>query len=366
MNLICENGDTLTTEASEILVSNYQSVPLYKLNCRSFGNHTAKICSSLDPDDDLTKGDGVTAATYPTFVATDTDTGTPSHYVFDGVNDYVGNWPTMPTEYTVVAVVDDGRGPELWTCNDDTIKNALDVSGAWTGSLYRLAIFDEVLDAEQIAFLKYRWLSMVPRGGCRGIENRLILEESCIAAYRFVDGDADDRTDNGHDGTETDVTYSDDGAEFALDTSAITVPYGADLQLSAEISVAFVARLENRKIIARGINYEINITTTPARFYFKASGASSVVLMYSGITLDSELHHYAMTCVSGEKFLLWMDGTYIGEGTSASTLGTATDDLIIGSMQSTGQSGTIKTLQIFNRVLTEAEIKSLYHRSKIG
>jgi hypothetical protein len=363
INLVTQAGDTLITDADEELIASYQVEPLYQWHCREFSDRTTKICSSLAVANDLVKGDGVTEATFPIFVATDTDTGTPSHYVFDGVNDQVGNWPTMPTEYTVVAIVDDGSGPELWTCNDTEIEDALTASGTFSGKLYRLAIFDEVLDAEQLEFLEYHWVSKVPRAGARGIEHRLILDGSCVLNHRYLNGDSDDITDNSLDGVDTDVAYSDDGAWFNSDTSVVTVPYDAKLQLSSDISVVFTAKvLGSRKIIGRGTNYEINITPTPDRFYFKASGVSR----YQGITLDSEFHHYAVTCVSGAAFLLWMDGQYIGDGSGNTSLATAADNLTIGSVQVSGDTCVIKDLKIFNRVLSENEIKALYHRSKIG
>jgi hypothetical protein len=360
INLVTQDGKTLVTQADEELIYSDQAKPVYEWKCRTFGDKTAKICSSLYVADDLIKGDGFTAATFPAFVATNTDTGTPSHYVFDGTNDYVGNWPIMPDVYTVCAVMFGEGLPVWWTCNNSDIENALTVAGAFEGYLFRLAIFDEVLDSEQLAFLEYCWMSKIPREGCIGIENRLILDESCVLNHRYIDGDSDDISYGGLDGTDTDVTYSDTGARFLVSTSKITVAYDVSLQLSV-ISVAFSASINTqRHIINRGINYRITISSTAVTVL--ASGVSRTVSYLHG-TLE---HHYVITCVSGDKFLLYVDGIYIGEASDVSTLGTSSSDLTIGEQSVASNTATIGRLQIYNRELNAHEIKALYHRSKIG
>lgn len=360
INLVTQDGDLLVTQDDEELLASYNAAPLYQWRCRAFSDRTAKICSSLAVANDLVKGDGVTSATFPTFVATNTDTGTPSHYVFDGANDYVGNWPTMPTDYTVVAIVDDGSGPELWTCNDTEIEDALTASGAFSGKLYRLVIFDEELDAEQLTFLEYHWVSKVPRAGARGIEHRLILDGSCVLSHRYIDGDSDDVSLCGLDGVDTDVTYSDAGVGCLVSTSKITVAYDEAMQLS-ELSVAFSASLDaQRHIVNRGVNYKITVSGTEVTLL--ASGVSRTI-SYSPETTE---HHYVVNCVSGHKFRLYVDGIYIGESSDVSTLGTSSSDLTIGEQSASSNTATIGRLQIYNRALNEHEIKALYNRYKIG
>lgn len=361
MKLLLEDGSALLLEeGGSILLDIPGDIPkpLYQWHCRAFGDKTTLIRSSMDPANDLIKGDGVTSSTYPNFI-TFGDVFRP-RYIFDGANDYVSNWPTMPDVYTVVAMVDSGEGPELWTCNDDTIEAALTTSGAWSGSLYRLVIYDEILDSVQIASLAYYWVSRLPRGGCKGIDHRLILDGSCILSHRYIDGDSDDRTDNGHDGTETDVTYLDEGAGFLVSTSEITVPYAEDLQLS-ELSISFTASVNTqRAVVERGTNYKIWINSSSVSF--RASSVTRTVSYSPGTTI----HHYAITCVSGEKFKLYVDGVYVDEASDVSTLGTSASDLEIGKQVLSSNTGIIGVLQFYNRVLNQHEIKALYYRSKIG
>lgn len=280
--------------------------PYIQWRCNSFGDSVTppRLRCTYEPEDDLVKGDGETATTYPTFVDTDTDSGVPSHYDFDGVDDYVSGWPTMPEEYTVCAVVDTGDGPELWTANDSTIEDVLTVSGAWEGTLYRLAIFSEELSVENLELVEYWWVYRVPKKSAKGIEHRLILEETCISAILSTESDPDEDRATGEAWSETGVSY-DNGAEFT----------GTDAGLRNE--------LDGGNGFSASIFAEHDFTDGDSGFLGFADGTRFAISVASGVvtadfcgsTLEvPQGSVYSVTAEPSAKPKFFVDGVYIDEG----------------------------------------------------
>lgn len=322
MSLLLETGGALLLESGGSIVLSERNYPVYRWNCRSFGDQSTppRIRSTLAPADDLVKGDGVDTDTYPTFVAADTAAGEPSHYVFDGVDDYVGNWPTMPTEYTVCAVFDDGAGPFLWTCNNETIEYFLTTPGVCIGKLYRLAIFDVELDADELRYLEYWWVHRVPRGSARGIDHRKIIDGSCILALYFGSATPNtDESDSGADTVDADVSYDGDGAEITSSTGNI-VPEGLTSD-SGEISVFFEGSPTDGTIF-EWVDLLLTVSVSGSVITFDLSG--SLVDLPIGDT-------YCFTVVSGYVPRWYVDGEYVDSGSSAVTFGAFNADPVIGN-----------------------------------
>jgi hypothetical protein len=367
INIITDGGDLLVTDADEELIASYQAQPLYQWHCREFSDRTTKICSSLDVSTDLVKGDGVTVATFPTFVVADTDTGTPSHYVFDGANDYVGNCPTMPTEYTVVAIVDDGSGPELWTCNDTEIEDALGASAGFTGKLYRLAIFDEVLDAEQLAFLEYYWVSKIPRLGARGIEHRLIIDNSCVFHHRYLNGNSTDISGNAANGTDTHLSYSSAGALFgfvdsSILVSSLKVPILTSMSMVCDATVIHdTGHSDKRYLIKKGSEYSLYWESNRPKI---SCGGVLNRYVYSN---DSLHHNYIAIIENGKIPRLFIDGEEKASYENlAVSIPSSSSNVEIGIQDAYWEPITMESARLYNRALNTYEITALYNRSKIG
>ena len=129
--------------------------------CDSFGNDTVGnyIWERVDSDLDLVMGDGSDSDTFPTLTVHSAHET--AYYVFDGVDDYVSGWPTMPDEYTVVAAVSDSYPdgqPDIQSCNDDTIETLLTTPGSYSGNLHSLIIFDSELSSGDLAIVGERML----------------------------------------------------------------------------------------------------------------------------------------------------------------------------------------------------------------
>jgi hypothetical protein len=320
--------------------------PYLQWRCNPFGNLTTppRVQCTTDPTYDLVKGDGETAATYPTFVDTDVDTGIPSHYDFDGVDDYISGWPEeMPDEYTVCAVVDTGDGPILWTSNDTTIENALTVSGAWDGVLYRLAIFSEEISADTLNLVEYWWVYRVPKKGAKGVEHRLILDGTCIAAVLSAETDPDEDRATGETWSETGVSY-DNGAEFT----------GSDAGLRKTLDEVeeFSAIIFGEHDFSDG---ESGFLGASDGLYFKISVSSGTVTAdFCGSILElPQGDVYAVTVEQDEKPKFYVDGKYIGEGSIIGPSGFALGNFVIGNRATSeellfGHSNTTSLVSLNN------------------
>lgn len=331
-------------------------------NCDDFGNDTIgnRIWESTRSGRDLTLGDGSTASLFPTY--TDYTDHLTQYYDFDGADDYLSGWPTMPATYTVSAALsaDYPSGvPYVQQVNDSTIEDLLTVGGAFTGQLHTLIIFEGVLEQIQLYHLEWIQLSRLYRETfVDAFSSRLITEGVCIQSYYFEDpaNTFDDHSDTDATATPVDVTW-DDGVEFASSTSEISVPDEAALR-SDEITIHVVADdfdlAVNDFFAIKGANYALRKNGT-AFVYFLTSS----LVISPGVIADT----LTVTCKTGEKPKFYFDGIYAGEGGTTVTVDdTDTDDLYIGNDASGSNNflGKIRKLSIYDQVLTPAEIKALH------
>ena len=335
--------------------------------CDTFGNDTDgnRIWDNTNSVRDLTKGDGSTSSLFPTFV------DYPSHYTqyysFDGVDDYLSDWPTMPSTYTVSAALSSAYPtgiPYIQQVNDDTIETLLTTGGALAGNLHCLTIFDGVLEQIQLYHLEWTQLSRLWREtSCDAYTSRLIIEGTCVQSYFFENPaqTLNDYSDVNTTQTDTDITW-DNGVEFASSTSEISVPDEADLR-SDEITIhAVVEGLTSSTddyLVIKGVNYTLRKVSNV--LYFLTSTLSlppPVWGNYSAITV---------TCKSGENPKFYFDGVYNNDGSTTVTVDhTETDDLYIGndSDGSNNFKGKIRKLSVYKQVLTPSEIKTLYEHTR--
>ena len=298
---------------------------------------------------DITKGDGTTASTFPTF---DTD-----KYLFDGATDYISTVPTLPAVFTVSAAVSTVAAPYpvIRQETDETLLTELKTAGGYSGYLHNLIIFQSELTALQLKHTEYLQRYWTTRGMAYGALHRLVIDGSgqvvlyprsslnnhglaagVIALYDLDDGDV-----NGY-------TFPNAGSVIILPDAS-----GARTDaLSISVHGFFDTSGTAGHLVHKGSNYE-----------FKTNG-NQLDLNGSTIahTFDDNVH-LAVVARDGFKPRFFVDGEYIGEGTSTVTLDdTDTADVSIGNING-GTSPTpyeIAQVSICNETLTDDEVRMLY------
>jgi hypothetical protein len=333
-------------------------------NCDTFGNDTLgnRIWESTRSGRDLTLGDGSTASLFPTF--TDYTDHRTQYYDFDGTDDYVSGWPTMPSTYTVSAAFSTdypASVPYVQQVNDSTIEDLLTVGGAFDGQLHNLIIFEGVLEQIQLYHLEWTQLSRLWRDTfIDPFSSRLIVEGACIQSYYFEDP-ADtfkDHSDVDATATPTDVTW-DDGLTFPLTTSELEVPDEVAIR-SDEITIhvvgdTFIEDAINDYLVSKGANYSLRIWSTGPIIYFLTSLRS--------LSLGDIVDTVTVTCKTGEKPKFYFDGEFVGEGSATVTVdNTDTGNLYLGNDADGGNNfrGKMRKVSIYNQVLTPTEVKVLH------
>lgn len=333
--------------------------------CDSFGNDTVGhfIWERVDKDLDLVMGDGSDTDTFPLFVAVeDHDT---AYYSFDGVDDHVSAWPTMPEAYTVIAALSDSYPdgqPYTQICNDDTIETLLTTPGALAGNLHSIIIFDSVLDADDLAIVEQRMLSRLWRETVVDpFTERMIRIGDCALClycedetYRF-----DDYSANAIGITDYSTVW-DDGLTFPVGGAAVVMDADAELNLDAITifieSPNFDIEASAETILENGTNYLLEISQAAdictlsfngSEFSFSATGKRTL----------------AVTCEDGEKPLFYLNGQYAGEGDIVAAVSSAGgDQLTIGNNVARDNpfASTVKKISIYNRALTAGEIMAAH------
>jgi hypothetical protein len=157
-------------------------------SCDSFGNDTIGkyIWENKDRTKDLIMGDGSDSDTFPSFVSNSVHNV--EYYHFDGIDEYISNWPEMPDEYTVVAskstVYQPGGHPYIDSCNNDTIKNELTVAGGFSGNIHNILIFDWILSPLELLWCEQYMLRRLWRDiYVDPFTARLIRGEDCQLCF---------------------------------------------------------------------------------------------------------------------------------------------------------------------------------------
>ena len=309
---------------------------------------------------DLYKADRLDSAAFPTFEV--------DKYSFDLSDDYVSNWPTLPSAYTVVAALSTPQlpHPEITQENDSTLITALSTGGAHWGYLHNLAIHTGTLTQLQLYHTEYMHMYYLKRGRAQGFYHRLITEGSCKFA-QFLDAGSGVFTDYSQlsGGIATLVTRSvgddyADGCDFGSATSNVTFPHSEALQCADVTIAAFISGVAgaNCTIVDKGTNYK-----------FRSLGAG--VLDFNGSTIahatSTDDFHLAVVCKSGFKPRFFVNKVYIGEGTTAETPDDSdTTDLVIGNNNELNErcQHTLKQVSIYNTALSDQEIRALGNQAE--
>lgn len=355
---------TLTETEHDLYYANENPIAFYDaptaaFKCDSWGDDTVGnyVWDRTTDMNDITKGDGTTAATFPTFVS--------DKYHFDLVDDYWGTWPTMPTAYTLSVAKSSKYEtyPIIDQTNDNSFKTLLETTGNYHGYVHNAIIFPKVLTQLELYHAEYMQLYWLSRGRATRLYHRLITEGTCKLAL-FMDGVRGIFTNIaplGDGGVATLVTRgspAEDGCAFSSATSNVTFQDNTEHQHGDELTISVYGTMVINAIapdftaVDKGGNYKLKVATGVIDFNgstFTPTGGS-----YEALTV---------TVKDGFKPRFYLDGEYVGEGSTTETLTADSTDLVIGNNNELNQRfrGTIKQVYIGDRALCDREVRELFH-----
>ncbi len=345
------HADTITTSLKS---------PLAAYRCDSFCDDTSgdKIWDRTTNQNDLYKADRATSAYYPAF---QTD-----KYSFDNVDDYLTNWPTMGTLYTISGAVSTPQRPfpRIQQHNDTTLSGQLTTAGSYWGYLHNLVLNSTVLTQLEKNHAEYQQLYWLNRGPAQHAYHRLITEGTCKVAM-FLDADYWVYRNYARDinsGWGNGVTRGgSSGCTFAGATSNITMNHEAGLstkQGTIGVYGTFTSSEAAGSIIDKGSNYKL--LTNGNQLDFNGSTIAHTF---------SSNEHIAVTFKSGFEPRFYVDGDYIGEGSTTETPDdTDTTALNIGNNNELNHDTdyAIKHVYIGDEPLSDYEVKALYESARLG
>ena len=337
---------------------NWKSDAFAIWNCSSFGDDTDGnyIWERLDLELDLVKGDGSIASTFPSLASI--GDGSVEYYEFDGVDDYVSGWPTMPSEYTVSLAKSDSYPDgttEIQQVNDDTVESLLTTPGSFSGNMHSLMIYDSELGTLQKYHLEHLQLARLRRlDNIDAFSGRIIRDLSAVlwCGYDTADTGDDDRSTYGQAITKVGATW-DDGAEFASGQYFL-VDYASEMQLD-EFTIHAVFDSPGGCLCDRDTHFSI-----------AASG--SVLWQISGSVTPAfdfwPLFSATFVFKKGEKAQVYHDGIWVAETTTVvSMTEISTSDIRIGNELGAGSNpwtGKLRRFVWCKGTLTPFEIKALH------
>jgi hypothetical protein len=266
-------------------------------SCDTFGNDTIGkyIWENKDRTKDLIMGDGSDSDTFPSFVSNSVHNV--EYYHFDGIEEYISNWPEMPDEYTVVVskstIYQPGGHPYIDSCNNDTIKNELTVAGGFSGNIHNILIFDWILSPLELLWCEQYMLRRLWRDiYVDPFTARLIRGEDCQLCFyhekealRFYDYSI-----NTIGSTDYSTVWN-SGLTFPDSDSALVMDSDSNLNLD-ELTIFIdspnfdLNASQVETILQNGTNYNITIVNNDI-FLFGYSNIDSL------ISLNDDFHIYA-------------------------------------------------------------------------
>jgi hypothetical protein len=272
---------------------------------------------------------------------------------------------TLPSSYTVTAVRNESEPwgyPYIQQDNDTTFTALLTSSGGYEGWLHSLAIHAGELTQLQKYHDEYQHLYWVERCWVWGIYHRLMTEGFCKLLHLYEQSGAPrDWSDNQTSAILSGVTFD---SSITFDAAASRIEYKHNTsQQCEELTIAvegdFSGSVAAGTLVDKGANYK-----------FRTNGNQ---LDFNGSTIAHTFasnRQIAVTCKPGLKPRFFVDGEYIGEGSTVETPDdTDTTNLTIGNNNEHNERTqyTIYKCCLCNKALTDYEIKALYsQRNEYG
>ena len=209
-----------------------------------------------------------------------------------------------------------------------------------------------------------------------------------LVAYYPISGNAFDESGNGNDGTVYGAVLEDDrygnpGSAYSFDgvDDYIQIAYSSSLHPSVFSLSAWFNTTDNGRgtIITSDPDayycnhgYELGVQNGYGWFNTDpSSGCNDGKIVWSNNTLNDGLWHHMVAIFDGSKMMLYVDGVIQNNITPTSTYSKPNSYLTLGRTKySFGGDqryfdGFIDDIRIYNRALSEYEIKELFHTTTV-
>ncbi len=210
------------------------------------------------------------------------------------------------------------------------------------------------------------------------------LKQGLVAYYPF-NGNAKDESGNGHDGDVKGATLANDrngnsNSAYYFDGADDYINLGNDDDFNFgesdfSISLWFQTSVNQPSIYligkyhaSIGPAYGVGTGLDTAAYAFVAETSSTMTQVQGNVNLaNGAWRHMTAVCDRDTKLTVYVDGLIVNSVDPTSKSGGISSEanLIIGAIES-GQyfSGKIDDVRIYNRALSEAEVKALYEFEK--
>ena len=232
------------------------------------------------------------------------------------------------------------------------------------------------------------WYGM-PKKGSGGVGNgdpkpSAFLKQGLVAYYPF-NGNAKDESGNGHDGDVKGATLANDrngnsNSAYYFDGADDYINLGNDDDFNFgesdfSLSLWFQTSVNQPSIYligkyyaSIGPAYGVGTGLDTAAYAFVAETSSTITQVQGNVNLaNGAWRHMTAVCDRDTKLTVYVDGWIVDSVDPTSKSGGISSEanLIIGAIES-GQyfSGKIDDVRIYNRALSEAEVKALYEFEK--
>ena len=209
------------------------------------------------------------------------------------------------------------------------------------------------------------------------------IDKTGLLAYFPFNGDADDFSGNGHHGTVHGATLTDDrngnpSSAYSFDGDNDYIDIGViDIGLPVTVALWFSSSSINEKWDTLvGYNLPVKpyngiqiMANGDGKLRFRMGGAIDDIISESVIDGDGKWHHIAIKRDLSNKVELFVDGELESSSTSNDSIGES-HNLFFGKSFQPDKleeyfAGKIDEIRIYNRSLSETEIKHLYENEYI-
>jgi hypothetical protein len=245
-----------------------------------------------------------------------------------------------------------------------SLSNTVDLrinAGYYSGLIDDISIYNRALTETEISDLYHE-------GGWDPLSNGL------MAHYPF-NGNANDESGNGHDGTVNGATLTTDrfgnensAYEFDGNTNFIEVPSSSSLILSDNYSLAVWVKRNGSSFVGTGeeiiakavVNCDAELSLRPNNTAVLAKQSCENIV--SSTVFDMNNWNFIVVTYSSTDAKMYLNGQ-LNNSITTSAFGNTLSDILFGKSCTNNAyfSGKIDDISIYNRALTDSEINLLYH-----
>ncbi|NOU17000.1 MAG: T9SS type A sorting domain-containing protein [Bacteroidales bacterium] len=216
------------------------------------------------------------------------------------------------------------------------------------------------------------------KGGAWATEMSFTIDG--LVAYYPFNGNANDESGNGNNGTVNGATLSTDrfgnaNKSYSFDgvNNYISIPYFSNLNITNDLTVEtwinpFRVDINDQFIVSRcnpsiGNGWSLELKNSSLKLQARIGGVWDLPIQTpQGAIMASIWQHIAMT-YNGSKVKIYINGALNTTYDVSGTISSDNSDLFFGRAQNAGwyYNGDIDDLHIYNRALNDQEIQALYN-----